>query len=141
MAERCIDIDDKVLSKIALSVTRNCLDVNDKLPNVVRLQVEAALTEIGATVPTFTQGVAPTPAELEAQFPPGRGDNQAWYVVCIGRKPGLYSTCDEANEQVLGVPDQSRRKVVGRVPALAYYRQMYDLQRVMLLTEVTVLTW
>jgi hypothetical protein len=28
--------------------------------------------------------------------------------------------------------------VVGRIPALAYYRQMYNLQRVMLLTEVTV---
>jgi hypothetical protein len=43
---------------------------------------------------------------------------------------------DEADAQVLGVPDQSRRKVVGRVPALAYYRQMYDLQRVMRLTEI-----
>jgi hypothetical protein len=48
----------------------------------------------------------------------------------------LLSPSDEADAQVLGVPDQSRRKVVGRVPALAYYRQMYDLQRVMRLTEI-----
>ncbi|KAJ7866847.1 hypothetical protein B0H14DRAFT_3442239 [Mycena olivaceomarginata] len=126
---------DKAMSKLALDMTRHCIDLTDKIPRVVRAQVEAAVAEVHPPV-AFSQGIAPTPAQLEAQFPSGRGDNQAWYVVCIGRQPGLYATADEADAQVLGVPDQYRRKVVGRIPALAYYRQMYDLQRVMRLTEI-----
>ncbi|KAJ7870319.1 hypothetical protein B0H14DRAFT_3440151 [Mycena olivaceomarginata] len=135
ITQHCVDTDDKAVSKLALDMTRHCIDLTDKIPRVVRAQVEAAVAEVRPPT-TFSQGIAPTPAQLEAQFPSGRGDNQAWYVVCIGRQPGLYATADEADAQVLGVPDQYRRKVVGRIPALVYYRQMYDLQRVMRLTEI-----
>ncbi|KAJ7774397.1 hypothetical protein B0H14DRAFT_2965332 [Mycena olivaceomarginata] len=136
ITQRCVDTEEKAMSKLALDMTRHCIDLTDKIPRVVRAQVEAAIAEVSPPT-AFVQGVAPTPAQLEAQFPLGRSDNQAWYVVCIGRQPGLYATPDEADAQVLGVPNQSRRKVVGRVPALAYYRQMYDLQRVMRLTEIS----
>ncbi|KAJ6614473.1 hypothetical protein B0H10DRAFT_2221209 [Mycena sp. CBHHK59/15] len=40
------------------------------------------------------------------------------------------------NEQVSGVPHQHRRKLTGRGPALAYYRQLYELGQVMRLTEI-----
>ncbi|KAJ6548366.1 hypothetical protein B0H19DRAFT_1298949 [Mycena capillaripes] len=118
------------LSKIALDMTRHCIEINDQLPRVVRAQVDAALAGL-TPAPAFVQGAAPTPAELEAAFPPGRGDNQTWYVVCIGCRPGLYATPEEADDQVLGIPGQSRRKMSGRGPALAYYRHMYSQNGVM----------
>ncbi|KAJ6548274.1 hypothetical protein B0H10DRAFT_2101155 [Mycena sp. CBHHK59/15] len=123
------------LSKIALDMTRHCLDINEKLPRVVRAQVDAAIAE-HTPATAFYEETAPTPDQLEAQFPPGRGDSQAWYVVCTGRQPGLYASADEADEQVSGVPHQHRRKLTGRGPALAYYRQLYELGQVMRLTEI-----
>ncbi|KAJ6528818.1 hypothetical protein B0H19DRAFT_1083162 [Mycena capillaripes] len=123
------------LSKTALDVTRHCIDLNERIPRVVRAQVDAAIGQL-TPAPAFVQGVAPTPAELEAAFPPGRSDSQAWYVVCVGRQPGMYATFEEADAQVLGVPGQKRRKMTGRGPALAYYRQMYAQNDVMLLREI-----
>ena len=43
---------------------------------------------------------------------------------------------EEADVQVHGVPDQSRRRMTGRAAALAYYRQMYEQGKVMRLTEI-----
>ncbi|KAF8187857.1 hypothetical protein K438DRAFT_1972561 [Mycena galopus ATCC 62051] len=99
-----LDLNDKALSKLALDMTRHCIDINDKLPRIVRAQVAAALSELRAAL-GFYQGIAPTPSQLDALFPPGRGDNQTWYVICIGCQPGLYATPEEADDQVLGVPD------------------------------------
>jgi hypothetical protein len=48
----------------------------------------------------------------------------------------IYLCSDEADEQVTGVPHQHRRKMTGRVPALAYYRQLHGLGQVMRLTEI-----
>ncbi|KAK7006451.1 hypothetical protein R3P38DRAFT_2794166 [Favolaschia claudopus] len=113
ITERFVDAEDKSLSKLGLELTRHCLDVGDKIPRIVQAQVDAALAQRR----NFIQGASPTPGDLEELYPPGKGDNNTWYVV-------------------LGVPDQSRRKVVGRAPALAYYRQMYNDQKVMRAREV-----
>ncbi|KAJ6448080.1 hypothetical protein C8R45DRAFT_1114217 [Mycena sanguinolenta] len=131
-----LDLNDKALTKLIVDMTRLCLDVQDKLPRVVRAEVEAAVAEVRPPTPIFYQGVAPTPAQMEGMFPAGRGDNQQWHVVCVGRQPGLYATSDEADVQVHGVPDQSRRRMTGRAAALAYYRQMYEQGKVMRLTEI-----
>ncbi|KAF8171610.1 hypothetical protein K438DRAFT_1982026 [Mycena galopus ATCC 62051] len=124
------------LSKLAVDLTERSVDSNEKLPRVVQAQVEAALAEARPPTPAFFEYDAPTPVELEALFPAGRGDNQAWHVVCVGRKPGLYAASDEADEQVRGVPEQSRRKMAGRATALAYYRNMYEQGKVTCLTEI-----
>jgi hypothetical protein len=42
---------------------------------------------------------------------------------------------EEANEQVNGVPGGARRRVVGRIPTLAYYHQMYNSGKVIRLEE------
>ncbi|KAK7046254.1 hypothetical protein R3P38DRAFT_2765120 [Favolaschia claudopus] len=117
ITERFVDAEDKSLSKLGLELTRHCLDVGDKIPRIVQAHVDAALAQRR----NFIQGASPTPGDLEELYPPGKGDN---------------NTCTDADEQVLGVPDQSRRKVVGRAPALAYYRQMYNDQKVMRAREV-----
>ncbi|KAK7040426.1 hypothetical protein R3P38DRAFT_3180138 [Favolaschia claudopus] len=155
MAQRCVQVDEKGLSILALEMAKHCVDLNDleRLPRVIAAEAAASVLDdqmaalgLAASAAavnlalifaaaTFVQGVAPTPAEMETTFQPGNGDNQTWYVVCVGRMPGLYPDADSANAQVLGVPDQSRRKVSGRVAALAYYRQMYEDNKVMRLNE------
>ncbi|KAJ6451806.1 hypothetical protein C8R45DRAFT_1041692 [Mycena sanguinolenta] len=137
MSQRALDLNDKMLSKLGLEVTRHCLEVNERLPPVLQAHVEAALAELRPPSPLFYKGIAPTPAHLEEMFPAGSGDGQMWHVVCVGRQPGLYATSQEADAQVHGVPDQSRRKVSGRAAALAYYRDMYEANKVMRLTEIS----
>ncbi|KAJ7863779.1 hypothetical protein B0H14DRAFT_2574719 [Mycena olivaceomarginata] len=151
IVQRSIDLDDKVVSKLALDLTRHSVAINNQIPQVVRSHVDAIMANIRHTLSSlyhslspvdtlsaarvFYQDIAPTPAKLDALFPPGQGDNKAYHVVCVGRVPGLYETVEEANEQIDGVPTQSRRRVVGRLSALAYYRQMFDAKKVLALTQ------
>ncbi|KAJ7315505.1 hypothetical protein DFH08DRAFT_820436 [Mycena albidolilacea] len=123
LSERCINLDNSGLSKLALNVTRHCLDLHgerlqslvaEQVPRVVRLKVDAAISEVRS----------------------GRGDNQPWYVVWVGCQPGLFATYEEANDQVNSVPNTGRRRIVGRVSALAYYRHLYDTDQVMRLDLV-----
>ncbi|KAJ7858220.1 hypothetical protein B0H14DRAFT_3447344 [Mycena olivaceomarginata] len=134
IVQRSIDLDDKTVSKLALDLTRHSVAINDQIPQVVCSHVDAA-NAVMCPARVFYQGTAPTPAELDALFPPGQGDNKAYHVVCVGRAPGLYDTSEEANAQVDGVPTASCRRVVGHLSALAYYRQMFDAQRVMTMTQ------
>ncbi|KAJ7312216.1 hypothetical protein DFH08DRAFT_822254 [Mycena albidolilacea] len=151
IVQRSINLDDKVVSRLAVDLTRHSVAINNQIPQVVHSHVDVAIAEIRRTLSftvsfpisveilpaarVFYQGTAPTPAELDTLFPLGQGDNKAYHVVCVGQAPGLYDTVEEANEQVHGVPAQNRRRVVGRLSALAYYQQMFDAQRVMALTQ------
>ncbi|KAJ7774528.1 hypothetical protein DFH07DRAFT_952238 [Mycena maculata] len=103
------------LSRSSLDITRACIDLT-------------------ATGPSFVFGVPQTPDELDALFPPGRGDNQVWHVVTIGRNPGFA----EADDEVLGIPNQHRRRKTSRQEALAYYRHQWGLSAVIKLTEAPV---
>ncbi|KAJ7772389.1 hypothetical protein B0H16DRAFT_1451466 [Mycena metata] len=140
------------LSKVGLEMTRHAIDVSDAIPRVIRSQVDAqvraqveaavndavdaALAAVNAsTVPAFTRSAAPTPAEMDARYPPGNNDHVAHYVVCIGRRPGLYTSSQEAEDQVCGVPDMARKKKDNRQEALLYYRAQYALGKTATVTE------
>ncbi|KAJ6517351.1 hypothetical protein C8R47DRAFT_1205575 [Mycena vitilis] len=133
-----------VLSRLALKMATLCIDLNESIPQAVQSQVDAkvaaALAEFTRPGPTFYRSPGPTPDEMDARFPPGRGDQQEWHVVCVGREPGLYATSAEANDQVLGVPNQSRKKKDSRQEALLYYRTQYGLGEVLCVSEVPPLT-
>ncbi|KAJ6471703.1 hypothetical protein DFH09DRAFT_1110460 [Mycena vulgaris] len=147
------------LSKTALELTKNCIDIHhtiiDTIPRVVASQVAAALAA-AAVVPAgdFVQGIALTPDQLDAQFPPGTGDTQTWHVVCIGREPGLYASAfvsfvsstltllshsisDLATDQVRGIPNQLRQKKSSRQEALNFYRYKHQAGLVQKWNEVT----
>ncbi|KAJ7749149.1 hypothetical protein B0H16DRAFT_1461317 [Mycena metata] len=147
------------LSKLGLEMTRHCIDVTEAIPRVIHAQVNAqvdAILDGGATInasepapgPTWYSSPAPTPAEMEARYPPGPNDDITHYVVCIGRAPGLYITSissvvltlpvasQEAEDQVCGVPDMSRRKKDSRAEGLRYYREQHALGRAMHISEV-----
>ncbi|KAJ7478927.1 hypothetical protein FB451DRAFT_1395542 [Mycena latifolia] len=138
-AEELVALVAKVtaMSRQALDLTVKCLDVSHELPRVVAAQVAAAVADFTSDV-AFVEEVAPTPDELDALFPPGTGDSQTWYVVSIGRQPGLYASPHDADDQVRGVPHQGRRKKDGRAEALAYYRTMYENNLVRKMVEISL---
>ncbi|KAJ7722467.1 hypothetical protein B0H14DRAFT_3520318 [Mycena olivaceomarginata] len=111
-----------VMSKLALDMTRLCIEINDKLPAVVQGQVVAALASPWAP---FSITAPPDEIDIDAMFPAGYGEHQAWYVVCVGRHPGLYASYADADDQVRGVPNQSRKKKDSLQEALLYYRTQY----------------
>ncbi|KAJ7229672.1 hypothetical protein B0H12DRAFT_1240204 [Mycena haematopus] len=115
------------LSKIALDVTRLCIEVNADLPAFLEAQVAAAVAQVTPPAPRFYRSAAIAPDDLDKLFPPGYGDNLAWHVVCVGRRPGLYATSADADDQVRGIPNQSRKKKDSRQEALFYYRSQYAL--------------
>ncbi|KAJ7104996.1 hypothetical protein C8R44DRAFT_746235 [Mycena epipterygia] len=137
------------LSKLALKMTQHCIDLHDNIPRIVGLQVaakvaaeldalaDAAAAPAPAEDGAFVELPAPTPDELDALFPPGTGEFQVWYVVCIGREPGLYASHTDADNQVRGVPNQFRMKKSSLREALDFYRWKYTHQEVKKMIEAT----
>ncbi|KAJ6610571.1 hypothetical protein B0H10DRAFT_2224845 [Mycena sp. CBHHK59/15] len=124
-----------MLSKMSLDMMSLCIDVQGQILKVVASHVAAVVAVVTPPNPEFIQGVARSPTQLDGLFPPGVGDFQAWYVVCVGREPGLYASFAEANAQVLGVPNQFRQKKSSRAEALTFYRLKYGRGEVEKWTE------
>ncbi|KAJ7701630.1 hypothetical protein B0H14DRAFT_3527593 [Mycena olivaceomarginata] len=64
--------------------------------------------------------------KMDDEYPPGRGDNQAWYVICVGRQPGFYVTSRKRKTKSPVVPRAIPPPGCRGVSALAYYRSVYD---------------
>ncbi|KAK7022547.1 hypothetical protein R3P38DRAFT_3195942 [Favolaschia claudopus] len=136
LTSQTIDGDNKTLSKLALTVARTCVDINDRLPRVMNNVVQAAVAAaIRDSDPLFVITEAPTPDVVETNLLAGN-ENAPYYVVCVGREPGLYLDSSVADNQVRGVPEQDRRKIIGRSAALNHYRTMYEQQKVKRVNEV-----
>ncbi|KAJ6457462.1 hypothetical protein DFH09DRAFT_1349643 [Mycena vulgaris] len=157
MTRMCIAVQRAVptiaLSRVSLDMTSRCLDVQAQIPAAFAAAAGAGAAATVAPATTvfpapeainspvdaqaidqsdliWTRGIAATPEQLEASFPPGVGDDLPWQVVCIGREPGLYASADEANNQITGVPNQFRQKKSTRLEALAFYRHRYNAGKV-----------
>ncbi|KAJ7767605.1 hypothetical protein B0H16DRAFT_1453230 [Mycena metata] len=143
----CIDVQNVVpgiaLSKQSWELARACMDIKGELRPVITdlmssasAAAQAASTAAqtpagGAPVTGWVQGVAVTPDQLEASFAGlNVAEDLTWQVVCIGCEPGLYTTADEANPFLDGVPNQFRRKKDSLVEALAFYCHRYETGRV-----------
>ncbi|KAJ7116914.1 hypothetical protein C8R44DRAFT_738784 [Mycena epipterygia] len=109
------------LSKLALDMTKLTIDINTAIPVAVTAQVAL----VTPPAPAFVHGHPRTPGQMEIAFPAGTGDQQSWYVVTVGREPGLYGSSAEADAQVTGIPGQFRQKKSNRLEALAFYRHRY----------------
>ncbi|KAJ7182441.1 hypothetical protein C8R43DRAFT_1116087 [Mycena crocata] len=114
-----------LVSKAALDMTQHCINLHDTIPDVIASHVTAALAAATAPAPApaqpagpeFAETVAVTPDQLDARWPPD----------------SRYDDCDE---QVLGVPKQSRMKKTSRAEALNYYRLSWGKGLVHKLNEV-----
>ncbi|KAF8144861.1 hypothetical protein K438DRAFT_1992423 [Mycena galopus ATCC 62051] len=122
------------LSTAALEASRLAVEVKAKIPAIVAAEVlaakmsataaaEAAAAEAAALSPLWQRGIPKTPAQLEALYPEGSGET--WYVVIIGREPGMYRTAREADNVSNGVPNQLKQKKTSRRDAITWYREQY----------------
>ncbi|KAJ7099161.1 hypothetical protein C8R44DRAFT_747849 [Mycena epipterygia] len=124
------------LPAASLEATRLSVEVQAKLPTIAAKlaasDAQLAAAQLAATsdasaaadtTPLFVRHTPKTPSELQAEFPPG--SSEVWYVVIIGREPGLYRTATEANDQCNGVPNQFKEKRKSRCEALAWYAECY----------------
>ncbi|KAF8192030.1 hypothetical protein K438DRAFT_1970391 [Mycena galopus ATCC 62051] len=69
---------------------------------------------------------APSPEEI-AELNHGIEDfMEEWWIVYIGREPGIYRIQAEADEAVKGCPIQQYRVRTGKATALAFYRLKWD---------------
>ncbi|KAJ7214191.1 hypothetical protein C8J57DRAFT_1612119 [Mycena rebaudengoi] len=93
--------------------TRLAIEVQDRLPAVLAR----------ANGPPFTAGTPISPETLATFIPPNSGET--WYVVIVGREPGMYRTPTEANLQTDGVPGQFSQKKTSRREALDFYRERF----------------
>ncbi|KAF8169709.1 hypothetical protein K438DRAFT_1983095 [Mycena galopus ATCC 62051] len=84
------------------------------------LNVYALLLDVWvvATAKTHTQVAANHANAADGQ--------RNWWVVFVGREPGIYATVDEANAQVLGVPSQQYRRHKSKREALDFYSAKHE---------------
>ncbi|KAJ7886285.1 hypothetical protein B0H13DRAFT_1889304 [Mycena leptocephala] len=76
--------------------------------------------------PVFVRDVAKTPGQVEAENAHIPNGTRPWWVVFVGREPGIYSTVEAADLQIKGCPGQEYRRKGSKAEALSYYRMQYD---------------
>ncbi|KAJ7264658.1 hypothetical protein C8J57DRAFT_1718543 [Mycena rebaudengoi] len=117
--QACMPANTLAVQLVASTVesTRLAIEVQNRLPALMAATVDRS----GG--PPFTSGIPISPDALETFIPPNTGE--IWYVVIVGREPGLYRTPTEANAQTDGVPGQFSQKKTSRREALAFYRERF----------------
>ncbi|KAF8209554.1 hypothetical protein K438DRAFT_1753897 [Mycena galopus ATCC 62051] len=87
---------------------------------------QAAAEPIPASDNLWVGAPAKTPAQVAADHANAADGQRHWWVMFVGREPGLYTTVDEANAQVLGVPGQQYRKHKSKREALDFYKAKHE---------------
>ncbi|KAJ6614214.1 hypothetical protein B0H10DRAFT_2221524 [Mycena sp. CBHHK59/15] len=96
-------------------------DLQDKLSDILdQLKKEDADDHL------FIREPAKDPATVKAEHASEPDGSRPWWVVYIGREPGLYNTIDAANAQIKGCPNQQYRRKGSKGEALLFYKLMYE---------------
>ncbi|KAJ7653999.1 hypothetical protein DFH06DRAFT_1133578 [Mycena polygramma] len=103
----------------AHALTTCAQDLYDRLPGLVDL-----INEEAADDNVFVRAPAKSPAEVEAEHATESEGSRPWWVVFVGREPGLYTTIEAANLQIKGCPGQEYRRKSSKEEALAFYTLM-----------------
>ncbi|KAJ7250116.1 hypothetical protein B0H12DRAFT_1072133 [Mycena haematopus] len=76
----------------------------------------------------ITSGFVPMPRPPPKCMPStGRPEgSRPWWVVYVGREPGLYTTVEEADAQIKNCPNQQYRRKASKQEALNLYIEKYD---------------
>ncbi|KAJ7241517.1 hypothetical protein B0H12DRAFT_1074509 [Mycena haematopus] len=69
---------------------------------------------------------AKTPAQVHAEHTAAPEGSRPWWVVYVGREPGLYTTVEEADAQIKNCPNQQYRRKASKQEALNLYIEKYD---------------
>ncbi|KAJ7823227.1 hypothetical protein B0H14DRAFT_3470206 [Mycena olivaceomarginata] len=136
----------------ARKLTRAAEQIQKALPTILdRLNEEEAQdstsfssSRLPAHPPAFfllqifgSARVAKTPAEVAAEQANAPAGTQQWWIVYVGREPGLYSTLEEAVAQTIKCPNQQwRSRKADKRKALDYYRARYEANEVVKWVEL-----
>ncbi|KAJ7888671.1 hypothetical protein B0H14DRAFT_2562244 [Mycena olivaceomarginata] len=107
-------VDELVLR--AADFQRTAQELQKKLPAMVQ-----SLTEQQAADNTWVRAVAKTPNQVALEHISAPAGSRAWWVVYVGREPGLYSTIEAADAQIKGCPNQQYRRKADKTEALNFY--------------------
>ncbi|KAJ7880126.1 hypothetical protein B0H13DRAFT_2345745 [Mycena leptocephala] len=120
------------LAERASSLNRTARKIQDRLPDILdKLDAEAAADRV------FVRGVAKSPATVTAEHADALDGSRTWWVVYVGREPGLYTTVEQANAQTKGCPNQQCRKKTSKSEALLFYQQKWGENEVRKWNEVS----
>ncbi|KAJ6603521.1 hypothetical protein DFH09DRAFT_1270320 [Mycena vulgaris] len=113
------------LIKVSSSVARTLKEVNERLPVLID-----RLAPLASDDNVWVRAVAKTPVQVESEHHNQPTGSRPWWVVYIGREPGLYLTSEEADVQVKGCPNQQYRKKTSKEEALLFYSSLYTAGKV-----------
>ncbi|KAJ7657373.1 hypothetical protein DFH06DRAFT_1328185 [Mycena polygramma] len=116
----------------AHALTTVVQELYDRLPVLVDLFNEEAADDN-----VFVRAPAKTPAQVAAEHTNEPDGSRPWWVVFVGREPGLYTTIESANAQIKGCPGQEYRRKTSKGEALAFYELKHDQKRVEKWVELT----
>ncbi|KAJ7659736.1 hypothetical protein DFH06DRAFT_1326756 [Mycena polygramma] len=103
----------------AHALTTSAQALYDRLPGLVDL-----INEEAADNNVFVRAPAKTPAQVAAEHVSEPDGSRPWWVVFVGREPGLYTTIEAANCQIKGCRGQEYRRKASKAEALAFYTLM-----------------
>ncbi|KAJ7089405.1 hypothetical protein C8R44DRAFT_892362 [Mycena epipterygia] len=113
------------LTQRSAAMTRALTDVHQKLPGLIeRLHTGSASDAI------FVRAVPKTPTQVEHEHATAPTGSRTWWVVYVGREPGLYTTSEEADDQVKGCPNQQYRRKANKEEALLFYTSLFNAGKV-----------
>ncbi|KAJ7866316.1 hypothetical protein B0H13DRAFT_2352604 [Mycena leptocephala] len=119
------------LAECASSLNRTARKIQDRLPDILdKLDAEAAADRV------FVRGIAKSPAVVAAKHTDAADGSRTWWVVYVGREPGLYTTFEQADVQTKGCPNQQCRRKTSKAEALAFYQQKWGENEVRKWNEV-----
>ncbi|KAJ7720153.1 hypothetical protein B0H14DRAFT_3521025 [Mycena olivaceomarginata] len=101
-------VDELVIR--AADFQRTAQELQKKLPPMVQ-----SLTEQQAADNTWVCAVAKTPTAVATEHSSAPSGSRPWWVVFVGREPGLYSTIEAADAQIKGCPNQQYRRKADKV--------------------------
>ncbi|KAJ7795155.1 hypothetical protein B0H14DRAFT_3496338 [Mycena olivaceomarginata] len=121
--------------QIQLPALVDCLNMEATARRLDRLNIHhddpAAPTEV-----VWVEAIAKTPAQVEAEHTAASDGSRPWWVVYVGREPGIYTSVEEADLQIKGVPNQQYRRRASKPEALALYKQRHQDGLVAKMVEV-----
>ncbi|KAJ6462363.1 hypothetical protein C8R47DRAFT_1240003 [Mycena vitilis] len=109
----------------AHTLTTVVQELHDRLPALIDL-----INEEAADDNVFVRVPAKTPAQVAAEHANEAEGSRPWWVVFVGREPGLYTTIESANSQIKGCPGQEYRRKTSKGEALAFYTLMDEQKKV-----------
>ncbi|KAJ7355183.1 hypothetical protein DFH08DRAFT_954686 [Mycena albidolilacea] len=115
----------QILKNTAEDVARTAQDLQVRLPVLLDHQNEREAEDH-----IWVRATAKSPTQVAADHANASEGQRPWYVVYVGREPGLYDTVEQADTQIKGCPGQQYRRKASKREAIDFYRAKFEANEV-----------